>query len=106
MVERMMLLSSVYKHITGIAESFHNGGVTGNIKEIVLACHHFPISVYEFLNDNKYPKISTLLKKKEIFILAGKEQLSQLKEDCNLVSVMSSLLIQNTFTWNAAGRVQ
>ncbi len=91
MFGKMLFLAAMCKHVPGIKEEFKNGGRGGNRKEIVLARHHFPIVVYEFLGHQKVT--TTLLREYQLIGLSEKDMYgARLLEECNRVEKLSSYL--------------
>lgn len=89
MFERMLFLAAMCKHVPGIEESFKNSGRGSNRKEIVLARHHFPTVVYDFLGTRR---ITTLVKEGQMDFLVERDASMRLSEECNRVRRLASLL--------------
>lgn len=78
--EKLMLLSTMCHHVPGIAEKVAKGR-----QSFILARHHFPLSAFDHIGDQK---IAVLLSKREIKTLAKNDNSLRLSEECNLVSGM------------------
>jgi hypothetical protein len=89
MFERMLFLAAMCQHVPGIEEAFQDGGRGSNRKEIVLARHHFPIVVYDFLGARR---ITTLVKEGQMDFLVERDASTRLAEEGNRVRSLAELL--------------
>ncbi|GAX23850.1 hypothetical protein FisN_20Hu054 [Fistulifera solaris] len=89
MFERMLFLAAMCQHVPGIEEAFQDGGRGSNRKEIVLARHHFPIVVYDFLGARR---ITTLVKEGQMDFLVERDGSTRLAAEDNRVRSLADLL--------------
>ncbi|GAX20507.1 hypothetical protein FisN_24Hh243 [Fistulifera solaris] len=89
--KNMIFLAAMCKHAPGIEEKFRGNGKTDHKKEIVLARHHFPIAVYQFLGSKR---ITSLLNDAEMESCKKNDISDRLMDDCNRVRRMAALIKQ------------